>query len=418
VDTQRCAFSNDFTDEPLGGTTFGSIVDRAGLVVEVTEEPNPDGVRIEASGTGGPADITACHDPETSVTLDTGDEVVVTCGSATVRVVSGPIEAHFGTISAELPAGTTATIIETAPGTFDVSNSPTSADSISVGGLLLAPGETAAGVMDTDADGLVDSVDPNPNDPLGDVDADGLTDAAEVLIYGTDPFDPDTDDDAALDGSDNCPLVANPDQTNTDSACMPNGADIAGECRANPDQAEFPDPAPWLPRGDACDADADNDGLTQAEEAAGCGFAPTDPLKKDTDGDGAIDGYECNAGTDPTNPASRPVCTDPTDTDGDGITDCVEELGYGTSPLMTDTDGDSSGNDGCRDDKEIVDVNGDGQANILDLVAVARIALVPGSYDPVSKAAADINKDGAYNILDVLVAARNSTLVQPHDVCR
>ena len=31
VDTQLCAFSNDFSDEHLGGTTFGTIVDRAGL---------------------------------------------------------------------------------------------------------------------------------------------------------------------------------------------------------------------------------------------------------------------------------------------------------------------------------------------------------------------------------------------------
>ena len=100
--------------------------------------------------------------------------------------------------------------------------------------------------------------------------------------------------------------------------------------------------------GDACDPDRDNDGLTDAEEAAGCGFGPTDPLKKDTDGDGAIDGYECKMGTNPNNPADRPHCTGSTDTDGDGIFDCVEELGYGTSPVMTDTDGDSRGTTAAR----------------------------------------------------------------------
>ena len=84
---------------------------------------------------------------------------------------------------------------------------------------------------------------------------------------------------------------------------------------------------------------------------------------------------------------------------------------------MVDTDGDSAGGDGCEDDKQIVDVNGDGQANILDILAIAIIDLVAGAYDPVSEAVADINKDGANNILDVFLAALNSTLVEPHAPC-
>jgi hypothetical protein len=218
----------------------------------------------------------------------------------------------------------------------------------------------------------------------------------------------DTDNDGVLDTSDNCRFAANAGQDNTDSACIPNGADIPEVCRANPDKDAS---------GDACDSDRDNNDLTDAEEAAGCGFAPTDPLNKDTDGDRAIDGYECKMGTNPNNPADRPHCAGHTDTDGDGIFDCIEELGYGTSPLSTDSDGDSSGNDGCQDDKQIADVNGDGQANVLDVFAVVRIALVPGSYDPVSKAAADINKDGGNNITDVYLAAKNSSLVEPHTSC-
>ncbi len=225
----------------------------------------------------------------------------------------------------------------------------------------------------------------------------------------------DTDGDGVFDATDNCPLVSNPGQENTDSAGIPNGADIVGDFRANPDKD---------PLGDACDTDRDNDGpdagddlYTDTEEATGCGFGPTDPLKKDSDSDGAIDGYECKVGTDPNNPADRLICTDLTDTDGDGISDCVEELGYGTSPLSTDTDGDSSGNDGCQDDKQIVDVNGDGQANFLDVTAVARIAFAPGPFDPVSVAVADIDKNGFNNVLDVQKAALNSTLVEPHDPC-
>jgi hypothetical protein len=122
-------------------------------------------------------------------------------------------------------------------------------------------------------------------------------------------------------------------------------------------------------------------------------------------------------GTNPNNPGDRPHCTSSTDSDGDGISDCIEELGYGTSPFSTDTDGDSSGNDGCQDDKQVVDVNGDGVANITDVYAVAKIALVPGSYDPVSRAVADINKDGANNTTDAMLAAKNSSLVEPHALC-
>jgi hypothetical protein len=204
---------------------------------------------------------------------------------------------------------------------------------------------------------------------------------------------------------------------NSDSLGIPNGADIPNPSAANPDKDALTD---------ACDNDDDNDGpdnndpvYTDSEETAGCGFGPTVSPDKDTDGDRAIDGYECLKGTNPNSAASRPVCAGGPDSDGDGIKDCVEELGYGTSPYSIDSDGDSGGlNNGCRDDKQIVDVNGDGQANILDIQPIARINLLTsGVYDPVSKAVADINKDGANNILDVQLAVLNSTLVEPHDPC-
>lgn len=60
----------------------------------------------------------------------------------------------------------------------------------------------AEGVVDSDGDGLSDEVErmlgTDPFNP--DTDNDGLTDYEEVCIYGTDPLNPDTDGDGYLDG--------------------------------------------------------------------------------------------------------------------------------------------------------------------------------------------------------------------------
>jgi len=163
--------------------------------------------------------------------------------------------------------------------------------------------------VDTDGDDLSDYEEPllgtDPNDP--DSDNDGLNDGEEVDIYGTNPNDPDTDGDTLPDGWE------------VDNGLDPNngaGAQGAG-------------------------GDPDVDGLTNAGELA----AGTDPLNPDTDGDGLLDGVETNTGTfvnsgdtgtDPNNP----------DTDGDGLLDGVETNtgtfvnsgDTGTDPNNPDTD--------------------------------------------------------------------------------
>ncbi|WP_248624141.1 LPXTG cell wall anchor domain-containing protein [Enterococcus cecorum] len=86
------------------------------------------------------------------------------------------------------------------------------------------------------------------------------------------------------------------------------------------------------------DEDADNDGLTDTEEAQ----KGTDPLNPDSDGDGVKDGQEVKDGTDPNK----------ADSDGDGLTD-GEEKAHGTDPNSKDTDGDG------YTDKEEVDAGSD-----------------------------------------------------------
>jgi len=69
------------------------------------------------------------------------------------------------------------------------------------------------------------------------------------------------------------------------------------------------------------------------------------PAETDSDGDGASDNAEIEAGSDPFDPASFPyVQAGPElgsdfDTDGDGLTDKDEVEIYGTDPNSTDTDG-------------------------------------------------------------------------------
>jgi hypothetical protein len=122
------------------------------------------------------------------------------------------------------------------------------------------------------------------------------------LVVRTSPF-LDADDDDIADDEDNCPLVANQDQTDTDGD---------GE-------------------GDACDDDADNDGVDNDTETD----AGTDPLDTDSDDDGVEDGED---GYEDSDDDGLIDALDP-DSDNDGILDGTE-LGVteDTRPADTDTD--------------------------------------------------------------------------------
>ena len=86
-----------------------------------------------------------------------------------------------------------------------------------------------------------------------DTDLDGLDDLIEASL-GTDPNDPDTDDDGLLDGDE----------------------DVDADGVLDGDET------------DALDADTDDDGLSDGDEIAW----GTNPLDPDSDGDGLSDGLE------------------------------------------------------------------------------------------------------------------------------
>ena len=91
-----------------------------------------------------------------------------------------------------------------------------------------------------------------------------------------------------------------------------------------------PTPVPVVQEPVPADGDTDGDGWSDAEEIA----YGSDPLNRDYDADGILDGTEIfQIGTDPLN----------NDTDGDGLLDGEEVNQYGSSPAAFDTDGDGLG---------------------------------------------------------------------------
>lgn len=156
---------------------------------------------------------------------------------------------------------------------------------------LAGPG-FGAGLHEQTADGMRVTFDVSLE--ASDADGDGLSSCGESF-YGTDPADPDTDDDGLSDGAE-----ANTHGTNP------------------------------------LDSDSDDDGLTDGAEV---NTYDTDPLDADSDDDGLSDGAEVNThGTDPLDP----------DSDDDGLTDGAEVNRYGTNPLDADSD-----DDGLSDGAEV-----------------------------------------------------------------
>ncbi|MDP9358131.1 MAG: thrombospondin type 3 repeat-containing protein [Chloroflexota bacterium] len=129
-----------------------------------------------------------------------------------------------------------------------------------------------AAVLDPDGNGIAcdnpgnapGGVEPAPTG--SDTDGDGLLDEDEAR-EGTDPANPDTDGDELTDGEE-------VERRVTPRACC------------NP-----------------LDADSDDDDLADGYEVHTSGTGATNP---DSDGDGANDGAEVAAGTDPLDPASTP----------------------------------------------------------------------------------------------------------------
>ena len=155
------------------------------------------------------------------------------------------------------------------------------------------------------------------SEPTGVVDIDDncptVANASQANNDGDalgDACDPDDDNDGVLDPMDNCIFVANALQVDTDS----DGA------------------------GDACDPDDDNDGVPDVVEV----MIGTNPLDVDSDHDNISDGAE--VGVDLTNPSNTDgagfIDALDDDSDGDGLLDIDEAGDADVTTAPVDTDGD------------------------------------------------------------------------------
>ncbi len=205
--------------------------------------------------------------------------------------------------------------------------------------------------LDTDGDGLPDDDEvrrgTDPNDP--DSDDDGIKDGEEVLVTRTNPLDDDTDDDGLLDGNEDKDHNGVVDAGET-SALLP---DTDGD--GVQDGTELGLAAPQGKHTDLTKFIVDADPTTK-----------TDPRNPDTDGGGVPDGIEDlnhNGRIDTTETDPNLPSDDRKDTDGDGLPDDVE-TGLGTNPLDADSD-----DDGIIDGAERNpggDTDQDGKINALD----------------------------------------------------
>ncbi|XP_078574812.1 uncharacterized protein LOC144861014 [Branchiostoma floridae x Branchiostoma japonicum] len=164
-----------------------------------------------------------------------------------------------------------------------------------------------------------------------------------------DACDDDADNDGILNSLDNCPLTANVDQTDGD------GDGVGDDCDncptdINTDQQDTDGDG----RGDACDQDSDGDGVHDHHD--NCPLQPNaDQTESDGDGVGdACDNCPDVPNADQTDADQNEIgdaCANGIDSDADGYPDSLDNCVMVPNSEQLDTDDDGQG-DECDDDDD------------------------------------------------------------------
>lgn len=187
-----------------------------------------------------------------------------------------------------------------------------------------------------------------PNGGQDDLDGDGIGNICDT----------DADNDGIGNDPDNCPLIANPEQTDSEDPTEPHGergdkvGDVCDNCPrvSNTDQLDTDDDG----LGNACDPDIDNDGIPNDDD--NCPLVKN-PDQKDKDGDGV--GDVCDNCPKKSNPEQVDTdndligdeCDSNNDRDSDGVQDNVDNCPLVLNPDQLDADKDAVG-DACDDDDD------------------------------------------------------------------
>ena len=420
--------SVDATDtDPLDADT-----DNDGLT-DGAEDTNANGV-VDASETN-PLDADS-DDDNLSDGLESGAIVPVPDPDA-----GGPATGTEGIFIADADPSTTTnpllpdTDSDGIPDGVEDANQNGSADNPTIGATgTNGAGETDAALADTDGDGLLDGDEINASGPLtgigstdpldSDTDDGGAGDGAEVLTDNTDPTLGNALDDIVDSDGDGIPnsvevnlLGTDPNDPDTDDDGLNDGFEIGNDGTLDANDTN------------PLDADSDDDGLTDGAEVNATGpladFAPTNPLLADSDADGIDDGIEVGvatagipAGTSDgagipfagtaagfVGDAQPLTVTDPNnaDTDGDGISDGVEDANQDGATI--NSIGDSIDVGSGETDPNLVDTDGDGLSDGVEINANGPLSGL-GSTDPLDT---DTDNGGTQDGTEVLADGTNPT---------
>ena len=249
---------------------------------------------------------------------------------------------------------------------------------------------------DIDSDGVGDVCD-------DDDDGDGVDDELEAACQ-SDPADAgnmptDGDGDGICDAMDNCPQTVNAEQINFDDDEAGDACDDDDDGDGAPDDVEA---ACGTDPRDAADAPGDSDGDGTCDSLDNCpataeenqsdldGDGAGDACDEDDDGDGASDEIEIACGTDPLDPATRPL-----DADADGVCDTLDNCPDTPNADQADLDGDGDG-DACD-----ADADADGVSDAVETIC--------GS-DPADAGSrpSDSDADGICDAIDICPEVPNA----------
>lgn len=117
----------NFTNEHLGGTSFGSVLNAGNLTLTVQDVPGP-GLMISSSGSGK-ASFSQCgvKPPEGKVFLTDDSSALIVCGSLHAEMLFGLLEVELGDdVVVAIPGGAIAKVEETAEGQLAIDSPPES----------------------------------------------------------------------------------------------------------------------------------------------------------------------------------------------------------------------------------------------------------------------------------------------------